>query len=156
VPPTPVPPPRRTPRKRTVEPSKGGTTICPAPAQDSAVTLGQQGASPPSSPALCSHPRYYAAIPGTVASSPVPWEPWMMGHRHTRRCASSSPPSASVRRWNHISSLFFIVRQFVGAKEESVGASHLSYFLLILLFLLLILSCKKNINYMFKITTLNI
>jgi hypothetical protein len=51
---------------------------------------------------------------------------------------------------------FFIVHEFVRAKEESVCASHLYYFLLILLFLLLdmskyilsyymILSCKQKI-----------
>jgi hypothetical protein len=65
-----------------------------APAWDGGETLGPQGASPPSLPALCSHPRHCAAIPGTTASSAALWEPEMMGHHRTRRCTSSDPPSA--------------------------------------------------------------
>jgi hypothetical protein len=71
-----------------------GTTICPAPAQDGAVTSYQCSMSPPSLPALCGHPRHCAAIPGTAASSPALWKHGTTGHRHTRRCASFDPPSA--------------------------------------------------------------
>jgi hypothetical protein len=71
-----------------------GTIICPAPAQDGAVMSDQWSMSPPSLLALCGHPHHYAAIPGTAASSPALWKPGTMGHRHTRRCASSDPPSA--------------------------------------------------------------
>jgi hypothetical protein len=85
----------------TLHPSKvdGGTlerctAAYSAPARDGAVTSGQQGASPPSLPALYGHPRHCAAIPNTATSSPALWKPGMMGHRHTRCCTSSDPPSA--------------------------------------------------------------
>jgi hypothetical protein len=58
------------------------------------VTSDQRSTSPPSIPALCGHPRHYAAIPGTAASSPALWEAETTGHRHARRCAASGPPSA--------------------------------------------------------------
>jgi hypothetical protein len=71
-----------------------GTTICPAPTQDGAVTSDQRSTSPPSLPALCGHPRHCAAIPGTAASSPALWEPRTTGHLHARCCAASGPLSA--------------------------------------------------------------
>jgi hypothetical protein len=85
----------------TSHPSKedGGTlgrrtTAYSAPAWNDAMTPGQQGASPPSLPALCGHPRHCAVIPVTAASSPTLWDPGMTGHRRSRRCTSSDPPSA--------------------------------------------------------------
>jgi hypothetical protein len=61
------------PYGRRAAPSKGGggtlekgTDVCPAPTQDSVVTSDQLSMSPPSSPALCSHPRRCATIPGTA------------------------------------------------------------------------------------------
>jgi hypothetical protein len=80
VPPTPIRPPRRTPRKRTVTPSKWGTTTCPAPAQDVVLTSDQRSASPPPPPALCGHLHHCSAIPSIAASSPALWEPKTMGH----------------------------------------------------------------------------
>jgi hypothetical protein len=85
----------------TSNPSKedGGTlewgmAICPAPAQDGAMTSDQWSTFPPSLLALCGHPHHSAAIPGAAASSPTLWKPKTTGHRHARRCAASSPPSA--------------------------------------------------------------
>jgi hypothetical protein len=71
-----------------------GTTTCPAPARDGAVTSGQQSASPQSPPALCDQPRHRAAIPDASTSSPALWEPRSTGHRHADRCAASGLPSA--------------------------------------------------------------
>jgi hypothetical protein len=71
-----------------------GTTICPAPAQDGAVTSDQRSASPPSLSALCGHPRHCATFLGTATPSPALWEPVTTRHCHTGRCASSSPPSS--------------------------------------------------------------
>jgi hypothetical protein len=70
------------------------TTAYSAPAWDGVVTSCQQGASPPSFPAMCGHPRLCAATPSTAASSPALWKPGTTGHHRTRRCTSSDPPSA--------------------------------------------------------------
>jgi hypothetical protein len=66
---------------------KRRTTAYSAPAWDGAVTSGQQGAFPPSLPALCGHPGHFSVIPGTVEARDD-------RHHHTRHCASSDPPSA--------------------------------------------------------------
>jgi hypothetical protein len=71
-----------------------GTTTCPAPARDGAVTSGQQSAAPLSPPALCGHPRHCAAIPGAAASSLALWEPRSMGYHHVGRCAAFGLPTA--------------------------------------------------------------
>jgi hypothetical protein len=65
-----------------------GTDVNPAPARDGAVTSDQWSASPPSPPALCGHPRRRDTIPGTIAPSPVLWEPGATRHCHSRCCAS--------------------------------------------------------------------
>jgi hypothetical protein len=72
VPPIPVSPPCRAPRKRTVEPSKrvrrlprarSGRRRDVGPVECvTSVTSGPVRPSPP----LCHHPRHYSAIPGTV------------------------------------------------------------------------------------------
>jgi hypothetical protein len=98
VPPTPVPPPMSHPSKEDGGTLERGTAICPAPAQDGAVTSDQRSASPSSLLALCGHPRHCATFSGTAAPSPPLWEPGTMRHRHTGRCASSSPPSAQPSR----------------------------------------------------------
>jgi hypothetical protein len=59
------------------------------------VTSDQWGASPPSPPALCGHPRCCATILSTAAPSLTLWEPGMTRHRHPRRCASFGLPSAT-------------------------------------------------------------
>jgi hypothetical protein len=72
-----------------------GTDAYPVLARDNAVMSDQWSASPPSTPALRGHPRRCATIPSTAAPSPTLWEPETTGHRHTRCCASTGPPSVA-------------------------------------------------------------
>jgi hypothetical protein len=95
MPPTPVRPARRTPRKGDGGTLEKGTEAYPAPARDDAVTSDQWSASPPSAPALRGHPHRCVPISGTAASSPVLWEPKTTRHHHPRRCTSFGPPSAT-------------------------------------------------------------
>jgi hypothetical protein len=91
--PTLVPPPRRTPRKRTVEPRKGyGRLPCArsrrrrdvVPVEHvPSVTSGLVRPCPP----LWCHPRHCSTIPAL-------WKPGTMRHCHTRCCASSGLLSA--------------------------------------------------------------
>jgi hypothetical protein len=87
VSPTLVPPPRRTPRKRTVEPSKGVWPSAPHPPK-TAPWRQISGAR------LLHHFWLCASIPATVLPSQALWEPGTTGHRHARCCAASGPPSA--------------------------------------------------------------
>jgi hypothetical protein len=99
VPPTPVPPPRHPLERRRWNPRKGYDHL-PCTHLDGAVTSGQQSTFPPTPPALCSHPRHYATIPSTAASSPALWELRSTGHRHAGRCAASGLPSAGPLNWH--------------------------------------------------------
>jgi hypothetical protein len=70
---------RRNPRR--------STGVNPTPARDGAVKSDQWSASPPSSSALCGHPRHFTTIPGTTAPSPTLWEPGTMRHHQGHCCA---------------------------------------------------------------------
>jgi hypothetical protein len=75
------------------------TATYPAPAWDGVVTSRQRSTSPPSPPALCSHPCRCAAIPGTAVASLTLWEPKSMRHRHAHRCTAPGLPSAKPSNW---------------------------------------------------------
>jgi hypothetical protein len=83
------------PRKRTAEPSKGGTDAYSTLAQDYAVTSGQRDASPLSPSVLCGRPHPRNAIPSTAAPSLTLWGYGATRHRHDGRCAPYGLPSAA-------------------------------------------------------------
>ena len=66
VPPTPVPPPRRAPRKRTAAPSGGVRPPIPRPPGATPWRKAGEARHLRHLPALCSHPQRCAAIPGVV------------------------------------------------------------------------------------------
>jgi hypothetical protein len=72
-----------------------GTDACLALAQDDAVTMDQWGASPLSPSALCGHPHYHDAIPGTTAPSPTLWKYGTTRRYHACCCAPYSLLSAA-------------------------------------------------------------